>query len=78
VVVAPYREHRENFVANYLALLEAGGSDSPEALLRPLGLNIHDPDFWQKGFQEIGGLIKSFEGLIPKIWQTGMSADQMQ
>jgi oligoendopeptidase F len=73
-----YREHRENFVPKYLALLETGGSDSPEALLRPLSVNIHDPDFWQKGLQEIGGLIKSFERLIPKIWQTGMSADQMR
>jgi hypothetical protein len=32
-----------------------------------LGVNIHDPSFWQKGFQEIGGLIKKLEGLVAKV-----------
>jgi oligoendopeptidase F len=62
-----YREQGESFVPKYLALLEAGGSDSPEALLKPLGVDIHDPGFWQKGFQEIGGLIKKLEGLVAKV-----------
>jgi oligoendopeptidase F len=59
-----YREQGQNFVPKYLALLEAGGSDSPEALLKPLDVNIHDPGFWQKGFQEISGLVKRLEGLV--------------
>jgi oligoendopeptidase F len=62
-----YREQGESFVPKYLALLEAGGSDSPEALLKPLGVDIHDPGFWQKGLQEIGGLIKKLEGLVAKV-----------
>jgi oligoendopeptidase F len=62
-----YREQGESFVPKYLALLEAGGSDSPEALLKPLGVDIHDSGFWQKGFQEIGGLIKKLEGLIAEV-----------
>jgi oligoendopeptidase F len=81
LVLALYRMYREeghSFVAKYLALLEAGGSDSPEALLKPLGVNIHDPDFWQKGFQEIGGLIKRFEGLVAKPQARGTSADQLR
>ena len=59
-----YREEGESFVPKYLALLEAGGSDSPEALLRPLGVEIHDPGFWQKGFDEIGALVKRLETLV--------------
>ncbi|HJU63249.1 MAG TPA: M3 family oligoendopeptidase [Candidatus Binatia bacterium] len=59
-----YREQGQNFVPKYLALLEAGGSDSPEALLKPLDVNIHDPGFWQKGFQEISELVKRLEGLV--------------
>lgn len=59
-----YREEGKSFVPKYLALLEAGGSDSPEALLRPLGVDIHDPKCWQKGFDEIRGLVKRMEGLI--------------
>ncbi len=59
-----YREQGENFVPKYLALLEAGGSDSPEVLLNALGVNINDAGFWQKGFDEIGGLIRRLQGLI--------------
>jgi oligoendopeptidase F len=62
-----YREQGDSFVPKYLALLEAGGSDSPEALLKPLGVDIHDPDFWQKGFQEIGELVKKLEGLVAQL-----------
>ena len=61
-----YREQRKSFVPKYLALLEAGGSDSPEVLLKPLGVDIHDPKFWQKGFDEIKGLVKRLEGLVGK------------
>jgi oligoendopeptidase F len=61
-----YRETGKSFVPTYLALLEAGGSDSPEALLKPLGVDIHDAKFWQKGFDEIDGLLKKFDGLVNK------------
>ncbi len=67
LVLALYRMYRvegKSFVPKYLALLEAGGSDSPEALLKPLGVDIHDPSFWQKGFQEIGALSKRLEALV--------------
>ena len=59
-----YREQRESFVPKYMALLEAGGSDSPEALLKPLGVDFHEPEFWQKGFDEIRGLVRRLEELI--------------
>jgi oligoendopeptidase F len=59
-----YREEGKSFVSRYLALLEAGGSDSPEALLEPLGVNIHDRNFWQKGFDEIQGLLSRLEKLV--------------
>jgi oligoendopeptidase F len=59
-----YREEGKSFVPRYLALLEAGGSDSPEALLKPLGVNIHDPSFWQKGFDEIAALVARLNKLV--------------
>ncbi len=62
-----YREEGKSFVPKYLKLLEAGGSDSPEALLRPLGVDIRDANFWQKGFDEIRGLVKRLEGLAGKL-----------
>jgi oligoendopeptidase F len=59
-----YKDQGKSFVPKYLALLEAGGSDSPEALLRPMGVDIHDREFWRKGFEEIAGMIATFQKLI--------------
>jgi oligoendopeptidase F len=66
-----YREEGRSFVPKYLALLEAGGSDSPEALLKPLDVDIHNPKFWQKGFDEIRGLVQRVEKLAEKIGEGG-------
>jgi oligoendopeptidase F len=52
-----YKDEGKSFVPKYLALLEAGGSASPETLLRPLGVDIHDAKFWEKGFEEIKELV---------------------
>jgi oligoendopeptidase F len=59
-----YKDEGKKFVTKYLALLEAGGSDTPEALLKPMGVNIHDAAFWQKGFEEIEGLIAKLRRII--------------
>jgi oligoendopeptidase F len=59
-----YREQGKNFIPKYVALLEAGGSATPEELLKPLGVNIHDASFWQKGFDEISGLIARLAKLV--------------
>jgi oligoendopeptidase F len=67
LVLALYRTYKEegkSFVPKYLALLEAGGSDTPEALLKPLGVNIHEAEFWQKGFEETKELIGKLQRLI--------------
>jgi oligoendopeptidase F len=67
LVLALYRLYKDEgnaFVAKYLALLEAGGSDSSAALLKPLGVNIEDAAFWQKGFEEIRGLLDKLQKLI--------------
>ena len=62
-----YREEGKDFVPKYLTLLEAGGSASPEALLTPLGVNVHDAAFWQKGFDEIQFLVKKLDALVARI-----------
>ena len=38
-----YRQEGEAFKPRYLRILEAGGSDSPERILKSAGLDIHDP-----------------------------------
>ncbi len=59
-----YKDEGKSFVPKYLTLLEAGGSDSPEVLLKPLGVDIHSAEFWQKGFVEIKGLVANLQKLI--------------
>jgi oligoendopeptidase F len=59
-----YREQGKSFVPKYLALLEAGGSDTPENLLKPLNVDIHDAAFWQKGFDEIKGMVARLQKLV--------------
>jgi hypothetical protein len=36
---------------------------SPEALLRPLGIGIHDREFWRKGFEESAAMIATSQKL---------------
>ncbi|MGH7927006.1 MAG: M3 family oligoendopeptidase, partial [Candidatus Binatia bacterium] len=59
-----YKDEGQSFVPKYLALLEAGGSEAPEALLKPLGVDIYQEEFWQKGFEEIKGLVARLQMLI--------------
>jgi oligoendopeptidase F len=58
-----YKDEGQSFVPRYLKLLESGGSDSPEALLKPLGVDIHDATFWRKGFEEIKTLVTNLQQL---------------
>ena len=51
------------FADRYLRLLRAGGSDSPHALARLVGVNLDDPDFWRGGFRVVAGMIDTFESL---------------
>jgi oligoendopeptidase F len=59
-----YKDQGKSFVPKYLALLEAGGSDSPQALLRPLGVDIREREFWRKGFEEIAAMIATLQSLL--------------
>jgi oligoendopeptidase F len=70
LVLSLYRKYKEegaSFVPKYIALLEAGGSDSPEALMAPLGVDFHDPAFWQKGFDEMHVLVGRAEALADTL-----------
>jgi oligoendopeptidase F len=53
---ARYQESPEGFPSAYRDLLAAGGSDWPEELVRPLGVDLKDPNFWDKGL----GMIEEF------------------
>jgi oligoendopeptidase F len=59
-----YLEEGEAFVPRYLELLSHGGSRSPAELLAPFGIDLTDPDFWQKGYDFVGGLLRELQELV--------------
>jgi oligoendopeptidase F len=60
---ARYQEIGAAFPDLYLSLLEAGGSDWPENLLQPLGVDLRDPLFWNQGLEMIESLVAQAEQL---------------
>ena len=51
------------FAERYLTLLRAGGSESPHALAKIVGVDLDDPKFWAGGFQVVERLLEEFEAL---------------
>lgn len=58
-----YEDEGESMVGAYLDLLGAGGSDTPEALAKIVGLDLTDPGFWAGGLESIDGLLSEAEEL---------------
>lgn len=58
---ARWKEQGSEFVADYLQLLRRGGSRSPLELLRPVGLDLADPAFWQQGCDVVRGQLDELE-----------------
>jgi oligoendopeptidase F len=58
-----YDEQGDAFVSRYLELLRAGGSDSPEALLARLELDIADASFWEGGLALLEDMLEQAEKL---------------
>lgn len=52
-VYARYEEEGSGFVPRYLELLRAGGSKSPEELGQMVGIDLADPQFWDRGLDII-------------------------
>jgi oligoendopeptidase F len=58
-----YEEDPKAFVPKYAELLSSGSSDTPQALLKKMGIDIEAPTFWAQGFVTLGSLIDEFERL---------------
>jgi oligoendopeptidase F len=58
-----YRTEGEAFKPRYLAILAAGGSDSPAHILSAAGIDIQQAAFWQGGFDVVRGLIDQLEAI---------------
>jgi oligoendopeptidase F len=59
-----YRAEGEAFKPRYLKILSAGGSDSPERILRRAGIDIRSEAFWQGGFDVVATSLQKLEALV--------------
>ncbi|HEY3774594.1 MAG TPA: M3 family oligoendopeptidase [Solirubrobacteraceae bacterium] len=63
-VYGRFRETGADFAPDYLSLLAAGGSRSPEELGAMVGIDLADPGFWDSGLDIIESMLRSAEGLV--------------
>ncbi len=59
-----YEKEGAPFVPKYRALLAAGDSDSPENVIKKIGMDFSQKSFWQGGFKVIESLLDELEGLV--------------
>ena len=58
-----YKEEGELFKTRYINILSSGGSKAPIDILSESGIDIHQPSFWQGGFDIVDGLVKQLDEL---------------
>ena len=61
-----YLQEGDGFKPRYFEILEAGGSDSPENVLKAAGIDMHNRAFWQGGFDVIAEKLTQLEALDVK------------
>ncbi len=59
-----YLEEGDAFIPTYVGILESGGSLSPADTVKPAGIDLADPHFWQKGYDFLAELIEELKGLV--------------
>jgi oligoendopeptidase F len=67
LVLSLYRNYlREGvaFIPRYEAILKSGAALSPADTVKPAGIDLLDPDFWQKGYDFLRDLIDELRGII--------------
>jgi oligoendopeptidase F len=60
---ARYRQAPAGFADAYLDMLAAGGSDWPHEIVKPLGVDLTDPGFWQNGLGILDEMVREAEEL---------------
>src|SRR5574341_1431059 len=63
---ARYQEVGKDFADGYVEMLAAGGSEWPHKIVEPLGIDLNDPDFWEKGLDILDNMVGEAEKLAQK------------
>jgi len=67
LVLSLYRNYlREgvDFIPRYEAILKSGAALSPADTVRPAGIDLLDPGFWQKGYDFLRDLTDELRGIV--------------
>ncbi len=67
LVLALYRKYRAEgaaFIPDYMDLLRAGGSVRPDVLVKGMGIDLKDPNFWALGYGLVSELIEELRVLV--------------
>lgn len=59
-----YKEEGESFVPKLLDVLSAGGEAPAAQILARVGVDIADPNFWQKGLKLLEKMLEEFEASV--------------
>ena len=60
LVIALYQKYLnqgKSFIPKYIEMLSSGGNDSPEKIVKKVGVNINNPDFWQGGLDLLNSMV---------------------
>lgn len=66
-----YTSSPDGFSDIYVDMLRKGGSEWPEDILKPTGLDIKDPEFWKRGVAAIEKMLAEAESLAEQIGAGG-------
>lgn len=66
-LVQKYKKEGPAFVPKYLELLSAGGSETPDALLARLDIDVNDPGFWELGLSLLDDMVAEAEVLAEEV-----------
>ena len=58
---------KAGFARMYLAMLEAGGTKTPEELVEPFGIDLSRKEFWEGGLRVVGEMVEEAKQLNQEI-----------
>ncbi len=62
-----FTRQKDGFADKYIEMLRAGGSEWPEDIVGKTGLDISQPDFWNRGLRAIESMIGRAEDLAKEL-----------